>query len=117
MSNRKELINAYKQRDPQIGIYQVRNTVNNKVYVASSMSLETVWNSQQFQLRSNGHPFEALQVEWNEFGADKFVFEILATLKPEPTMNVKFELKALEKKYIDQLQPYGAKGYHSTLYQ
>ncbi len=60
------------------------------------------------------HPNHMLQQEWKEYGSDVFVFEVLEVLKRSdgPAFDLRDELKKLEKKWLEQLQPYGERGYH-----
>lgn len=55
-----------------------------------------------------------LQNEWEEFGAEVFVFEILEILKTpeEGYFDAKDALKKLREKWLDKLQPYGESGYN-----
>jgi hypothetical protein len=103
---RKELVNEYKQREPQMGVFQVRNTVNGKVFIGSSTTIDTVWNSQRMKLETNWHPNKALQTEWNELGADKFVFEVVEMLKASDNAAVdpKEELKVLEAMCLERVE-------------
>jgi hypothetical protein len=102
---RKELVNEYKQREPQMGVFQVRNTVSGKVFIGSSTTIDTVWNSQRMKLETNWHLNKALQAEWNELGADKFVFEVVEMLKASDNAAVdpKEELKVLEAMCLEKL--------------
>ena len=55
-----------------------------------------------------------LQKEWNQFGEEAFVFDVLEVLKEkEEGFFVKQEeLKKLEKKWLEKLQAYGENGYN-----
>lgn len=114
MKSNKELKEAYKQKKFPVGVFQIRNTVNNKILVESSVNLDAIWNRHHMQLKFGGHPNEELQAEWNQYGADHFVFEILAELKEEdnPQKDPAKEVKLLEQLYIEELQPFGEKGYN-----
>jgi group I intron endonuclease len=59
------------------GIYQIRNIMNNKVYVGSSVSLKDRWRGHRLNLNKNQHPSTHLQWAWNKYGEKSFVFEIL----------------------------------------
>jgi len=61
-----------------------------------------------------GHPNHALQAEWKEFGEDAFVFEILDEVDQngEKEINLKEEVKNLEEYFLEELQPFGEKGYN-----
>jgi hypothetical protein len=112
--SRKELKDEYKQKAPEMGVFQIRNIKNGKLFIGSTTTLGTIWNSQKFQLELNGHTNKELQAAWNAMGADAFVFEVLHTLKPneERTQNPRDEARALEQMTIEDLQPFGEKGYH-----
>jgi hypothetical protein len=80
--NKKDLIREYKENPPSMGIFQVRNLTNERVFVASSMNLKGIFNRSEFQLKMNGHPNKKLQADWNALGAENFAFEILEELPP-----------------------------------
>jgi hypothetical protein len=55
-----------------------------------------------------------LQREWKEFGEAAFVFEVLSEIVQKDGENCDYnkEVKALEQLYLDELQPFGERGYH-----
>ena len=114
MQSKKELKEAYKQKKFQIGVYQIRNTINNKVLIDSSVDLVAIWNRERFQLNFGNHPNTELQKDWKEYGEDKFSYEILTEIdqKEESSANYKKEAKELERMFIEELQPFGEKGYN-----
>ncbi len=61
------------------------------------------------------HQNKELQREWNEYGADKFVFEILEVVqvKNDPNFSLEDELTLLEEIWLDKLQPFGERGYNT----
>lgn len=59
------------------GIYQIRNIVNGKVYVGSSVNLRKRKNGHLSTLRNNKHSSTHLQRAFNRYGEDAFVFEVL----------------------------------------
>lgn len=106
----------YKQlHNPDMGIYQIRNKVNGKIYVDSSKNLEGTQTSRMFQLRMGKIVFNPeLQKELNEFGADNFEFSVLEVLaKPKPGDNIEQLLIRLKLLWQDKLQPFGDRGYNS----
>lgn len=113
MDNKKELKNLYKEIKIIAGVFQIKNLKNQKLFIKSSKNLKTM-NGQQFQLEHGSHPNKKLQQEWNEFGKESFVFEVLEELKPkeEAYFNEKDALKKLEEKWLDELKPFGESGYH-----
>jgi group I intron endonuclease len=64
-------------RTGQCGIYQIRNTVNRKVYIGSAVNLRRRWARHRDDLRCGAHHSIRLQRSWNKYGSDAFVFEIL----------------------------------------
>jgi hypothetical protein len=115
MGSRKEIIREYKERKKPAGVFHVRNTVNGKIFLGSSLNLEGVLNSQKFKLSIGIHPSKDLQKEWNEYGPDKFVFEILetVTVKEDPNFNLDDELTLLEQIWFEKCQPFGERGYNT----
>lgn len=89
-----------------MGIFQIRNTANGKVYLESSVNLDKIWNRHLTELRFNGHRNKALQNDWNAQGEQDFVFEVLAEIEPhdDPRLNTK-ELKDLMQLYLEELKP------------
>ena len=55
---------------------------------------------------------KTLQREWNEYGEDAFVFEILETIEPkqDPFYDLKDAVSKREAYWIEQLEPFGEKG-------
>ena len=82
MKTKKELKQAYKQLKPKMGVFQIKNTVNNKVLIESSTNISAKWNRHQTELRFGSHKNKALQKDWNQFEATSFVFEILSMPPP-----------------------------------
>jgi hypothetical protein len=113
MDRKKELKAQYKEMKPEAGVYQIRNTKNQKVYVDTTPNLKTM-NGRLMMLRAGSHKNRQLQEEWKQYGEDAFVFEVLEILeeKEEGYFDQNEELKKLEAKWLAKLQPYGERGYH-----
>ena len=114
MKSREELKREYKERQKPAGVFQVKNTANGKVLLGSSLNLEGPLNAHKFMLTTGHHQNKALQSEWNEYGADKFVFEILQVVKVtnDPNFDLKDELTLLEQIWLEKLEPFGERGYN-----
>src|SRR5262249_23349190 len=113
-NKRKELKREYQQTPTPMGVYQIRNLRNEKILVGSSLNLPGILNRNKFQLEKGGHPNKGLQAEWNQFGGDNFVFEILDELqsKETPGHDYREDLAFLEELWLEKLQPYGERGYN-----
>jgi len=66
-------------------------------------------------LTVGSHFNKAMQKDWNAFGPDKFVFEILETVKvkdDDENFNLYDELTLLEQIWLEKLKPVGDGGYN-----
>lgn len=112
--NKKDLKREYKQNLRPMGVFQIRNTVNEKVFIGSTLNLPGIFNRHEFQLKMGGHPNKILQADWNEFGAENFEFEILEEVFPRenPDYDYAADLEVLEDLWLEKLEPYGERGYN-----
>jgi hypothetical protein len=115
-TKRADLKRLYKQNAPNMGIYQIKNKSNGRIYIDSSKNLEGTRNSRLFQLKMGKIVFShELQKDLTEFGADSFEFSVLDVLdKPEPGDNLERLLAALELHWLEKMQPFGERGYNSV---
>lgn len=60
-----------------IGIYCIRNKINNKVYIGQSIDIRTRWWGHRCDLNRNNHCNRYLQNAWNKHGEDNFEFSVL----------------------------------------
>jgi hypothetical protein len=114
--NRKALVREYKERRRPMGVFQVRNLANGKVFVGSSPDLPAMLNRQRAQLRMGMHPNRGLQTDWTTHGPDAFAFEILDTLAhaDRPDADPVTDLRVLEAMWLEKLAPYGERGYNAA---
>jgi hypothetical protein len=117
MKSKKELKEAYRQMIFPMGVFQIRNTLNGKVYIDGSSHLESIWNRHRGQLKAGNHPIEAMQEEWNLYGEQHFCYEILAEIKQEEGVKQDYnrEIRELTRMFIEERQPFGEKGYNRPL--
>jgi len=78
------------------------------------MNLKTM-NGKRFELTMGSHRNKSLQSDWNEFGENAFVFEVLEVLeiKEDEYFDAKDALEKLEEKWLNALQPFGERGYNN----
>jgi len=114
-ATRSELKRIYKQNSADMGVYQIKNRMNGKIYIDSCKNLDGTRNSRLFQLKMGKVVFSSeLQKELDEFGADNFEFSVLEVLKKPELEGSSIRLLAeLELRWLDELQPFGARGYNS----
>jgi hypothetical protein len=115
MKTKKDIKREYKERQKPAGVFQIKNTANGKVLLGSSLNLEGPLNAHRFMLTVGSHRNKMLQQEWNEYGPDKFVFEILEVVKvkDDPSFKLSDELALLEEIWLEELQPFGERGYNT----
>lgn len=86
--------------DKNIGVYQIQNTVNGKIYVGSTIKGFGIrWNLHLTNLRSGKHHSQHLQSAFNKYGEESFCFSILEVVK-----NPK-ECIPTEQRFINLLHP------------
>ncbi|MDH3404448.1 MAG: GIY-YIG nuclease family protein [Acidobacteriota bacterium] len=111
---RKELIRQYKESPRPMGVYRVRNTLDERSLVGSSLDVQAMLNRHRAQLRMSSHRNARLQGDWDARGAEAFVFEVLDLLPPreEPDYDPADDLAVLEQLWLERLTPYGERGYN-----
>ena len=112
--DKKELKKKYKQTLRPMGVYQIKNLVNGKIFIGSSSNIPGKINSQKFQLSLGSHMNQELQNDYKLFGGDNFAFEILDYLEPKEDINYDYtdDLKALKEMWIEKLLTSSPKGYN-----
>lgn len=105
----------YKGVDTVMGIWALRNTVNGKVLLGSSLHTKAALNRQLFSLRLGQHRNAALQRDWAEHGEQAFTTEVLHVLERRDGLTEQDylrELAELESLWLQELRPSGDAGYH-----
>lgn len=92
-----------------IGVYYIKNKINNKIYIGSSKDIYTRKSQHYSELRGNYHTNIILQRSWNKYGEDSFEFGILE----ETTIENRFEI---EQKYINKYYDGGVNCYNLNKY-
>jgi group I intron endonuclease len=112
--NKKELKKQYTRTLQPMGVYQVKNLSNSKIFIASGLNIHGRMNSCKFQLSLGSHMNRLLQDDFNKTGFGNFSFEILDYLEPkeDPESDYYDDLKMLEEMWINKLQPFDEKGYN-----
>ena len=104
----------YKLSHRPMGVFQIRNTTNDRVFIDSSLNVPGKINRHTFALKAGVHASKALQVDWNELGENAFEFETLEPVEPrdDPSYDYAGDLKVLEDLWLEKIEPYGDKGYN-----
>jgi group I intron endonuclease len=59
------------------GIYSIRNIINGNRYIGYSKAIKHRWKIHKSRLKNNHHENSHLQLAWNKYGEENFVFEII----------------------------------------
>lgn len=91
-----------------IGVYKITNTITGDFYIGSSKNIKQRWKNHKCPSALNKHPNNPMYLDFQKYGVDKFVFEILAEVEID-------KLKEKEQQFIETLKPtynnYNAKGW------
>lgn len=91
----------------KIGIYMIKNIINNKIYIGQSLDILGRWKAHLNCLKNNKHVNKKLQNAWNKYGESNFIFEIIEECLKE-------EIYDKEIFYIEKYNSYKT-GYNQTL--
>jgi len=80
-----------------IGIYMIKNIINSKYYIGSSVNLDRRINTHFRELKKCNHENSYLQNSYNKHGKDAFKVEILETITDKSIVLIR------EQFYIDSL--------------
>lgn len=82
-----------------VGIYQIKNLINGKIYIGSSIDIRGRWWNHKSMLKRGIHDNAHLQRAWDKYGSKIFKFSIL-----EKIVNIE-NLLVREQWYLDNWSP------------
>ena len=89
-------------------VYKITNTITNDFYIGSSKDINRRWAEHKWPSSWNKQPNNPMYLDMQEYGTDKFVFEVLEVVEEG-------KLKDAEQKFIELLNPtynnYNANGF------
>jgi hypothetical protein len=105
MESRKAAIAAYKEIKPERGVFAMRCSATNSVWVDSTPDLRAAQNRMWSSLRFAGaHTEKTMLAEFEAHGQDTFSFEVLEQLKEDVTpMALKDLLKEKKLQWMSRL--------------
>jgi len=86
---------------PIVGIYQIINKINGKIYIGQSIDIERRWNQHRY-----GKGSIILRNAIKKYGVESFEFEVLETINYTTKNEVIETLTKLEQKWFDDKKPY-----------
>ncbi len=114
VKHKKDIKLEYKLSHRPMGVFQILNKTNEKIFIDSSINVPGKINRHKFQLNAGVHPGKMLQADWNEFGESEFEFEVLEDVTPreDPNYDYASDLEFLEDLWLERLEPFEEKGYN-----
>lgn len=79
------------------GIYEIRNIINNKIYIGSANNIKKRFTRHKRQLKKGIHHNVYLQRSYDKYGKENFTYNIIEETEELP----QHDLFALEQLYID----------------
>ena len=79
-------------------VYKITNTVTGDFYIGSSKNVKRRWAEHKCHSTWKNHPNNPMYLDFQEYGIDKFVFEVLAEIEID-------KLKETEQQFIETLKP------------
>jgi group I intron endonuclease len=86
--------------NPIIGIYQIKNIINNKIYIGKSIDIEERWNNHKY-----GNNI-VIHKSIKKYGIKNFEFSILETIESVNRNDDEKILCILEQKWLDIKKPF-----------
>jgi predicted GIY-YIG superfamily endonuclease len=89
------------------GVYIIRNTIDSRFYVGSSVNLYRRYQKHSKDLSKGCHHSIKMQRFVNRHGQNKLNFSVLEFCNPSETLKI-------EQRYLDKLQPFDSRGFNTV---
>ena len=99
----KEQRKEYRKKQPA-GTYRIINTENGRPYIGQSSGYPVRWSQHKSTLRRNIHDNKELQEDYNTYGEEAFIFEVIEELPCDTSRDV------LLKKESEQIKKHLREG-------
>ncbi|WP_069999169.1 GIY-YIG nuclease family protein [Cellulosilyticum sp. I15G10I2] len=101
IKRKKELLEAYKNRCPEMGVISYRCKETGEVFLGISKDTKADFNSTSVKLGANLHPNKRLQELWNKYGQESFELSVIKVLKyDDPHKDHTAELESLRQQCL-----------------
>jgi len=114
MLNKKELIKEYKNQKHPAGLFAVKNTPENKMFIGTSLNLPAKIRGVTFELELGSHAYHNLAEDYERLGKDQFEIFVLDEIevKDETERELKKELESLGQMWVEKLKSEGITFYN-----
>jgi hypothetical protein len=101
IKRKKELLEAYKNRHPEMGVISYCCKETGEIFLGISKDTKADFNSIRVKLEANWHPNKRLQELWNKYGPEGFEPSVIKVLKYDnPHEDHTEELESLREKFL-----------------
>lgn len=96
IKRRKELLESWKNRHPEMGVISIRCRTTDDLFLTASTDTPAMINRILFQLSAGNCPNKRLQELWEKYGEDAFELQVMKRLEyDDPEEDHKDELETL----------------------
>lgn len=82
---KKEMINAYKNREMVGGVCMLKNVESNKILLDATTDIQGSLNRFQFAKMTDSTLYSSTAEDWKTFGKEAFTYEVLEQIAKEET--------------------------------
>ena len=102
--NKEKIAQYYAQRKSEQPscVYQIKNLINNKVYIGETTRGELRWKEHLKCLRGNYHENKLLQEDFYKYGEEAFEWSVLKEFEDEDKNNLLLEEARSIQQHIDE---------------
>jgi hypothetical protein len=101
IKRKKELIEAYKNRRPEMGVISYCCKETGEVFLGISKDTKSDFNSINMKLSTSWHPNKQLQELWNQYGPEGFELSVVKVLKyDDPNEDHTAKLESLREQCL-----------------
>ncbi len=98
MKRKKELLEVYKNRYPEMGVISYRCRETGEVFLGISKDTKADFNSNNVKLEANWHPNKRMLELWTMYGLEGFELSVIKVLKyDDPREDHTAKLEALRE--------------------
>jgi len=76
IKKKKELLETYKNRHPEMGVISFRCSMTNEIFLTTATDIPAKFNRICFQLSAGNCPNKRLQELWSQYSEDNFELSV-----------------------------------------